>query len=88
MVHGPMEWFQKAFKIVCWCLQFQSEFLAKVHLPRVARQSRLSPNDKCENEMILGAVHISLGIYLISEENQENLNIISDRRDWRDTRGK
>ena len=37
--------------------------------PRVSLQSRLSGNDKGENEMIPGAVHRSPGIYFSSEEN-------------------
>ena len=38
-------------------------------LPRVSRQSRLSPNDKGDNEMIPGAVHRSLEICRTAEEN-------------------
>ena len=50
------------------CHQLLSGFLAKVHLPRVSRQSRLSANDKRGNEMVPGALHRSLGICLIAEE--------------------
>ena len=32
------------------------------------RQSHLSDNDNCENEIIPGAVYISPGIYLTAEE--------------------
>ena len=39
---------------------------AKDHLPRVSRKSRLSTDDKGDNEMIPEAVHISPGIYLNS----------------------
>ena len=44
-------------------------FLAKDHLLRVSRQSRLSVNDKGGNEMIPGTVHRSPGICLRAEEN-------------------
>ena len=43
--------------------------LANGHLPRVSRQSYLLANDKGDNEMILGAVYRSPGIYLTAEEN-------------------
>ena len=42
--------------------QLLSGFLAKHHLPRVSCQSRLSANDKGDNEMISWAVHRSPGI--------------------------
>ena len=35
----------------------------------MSHQSRLSANDKGDNEMILGTVHRSLGIYLTTEES-------------------
>ena len=38
-------------------------------LPRVLRQSRMSANDKGDNKMILGTVHRSPCIYLMTEEN-------------------
>ena len=47
-----------------------SGFLAKAHVPRVPRQSRLSAN-KGDDEMIPGFVHISPGICLTAEENPE-----------------
>ena len=56
------------------CHQLLSGFLAKGHLPRVSRQSRLSVNDKCDNEMIQEAVHRSLGICLTAEENPIKLS--------------
>ena len=37
------------------CHQLLSGFLAKDHLPRVSRQSRLSTNGKGDNEMIPAA---------------------------------
>ena len=42
--------------------------LVKGHFPRVSRQSRLSANDKGDNEIIPGAVHRYPGIYLTAEE--------------------
>ena len=50
-----------------------SGILASSNLPWVWRQSRLSANDKGENDMILGAVHRSVGIYLNAEETPGNL---------------
>ena len=46
-----------------------SGFLAKSHLPCVLRQSRLSANDKGDDEMIQGIVHRYPCIYLTPEEN-------------------
>ena len=43
--------------------------LYRCHLTRVSRQSRLSVNDEGPNEMILGTVYRSPGIYLTAEEN-------------------
>ena len=44
-------------------------FLANGPLSRVSRQSRLSVNDKGNNEMIPKSVHRSPDIYLMVEEN-------------------
>ena len=55
---------KKCFKLVWWCHQLLSGFLGKDHLPRVACQSRLSANNKSDNEMIPGVMHRSPGIYL------------------------
>ena len=52
-------------KLVWRCHQLLSRFLANDHLPRMSSQSA---NDKGDNEMILGAVHRSPGIYLTAEE--------------------
>ena len=41
----------------------------------LSRQSRQSTNDKGDNEMIPGVVHISPGIYLIVEENPGKLQL-------------
>ena len=46
-----------------------SGFLAKDHLPRVSRQSRLLANDKSNNEVIAGAVHRSPNICITTEIN-------------------
>ena len=66
-------------------------FQAKGHLPRVSRQSRLSANDKGDNEMIPGAVHRAPGIYLTAEEKTGKPQLgdrvmktraANDRRKW------
>ena len=54
------------------CHQLLSGFLAKGHLPRVSRQSRLSANDKNDNEKTLGTVHRFRGICLTAGENPGN----------------
>ena len=59
----------KKIKIVWRGHQLLPKFLANGYLPRVSHQSRLSANDKGDNEMIPAVVHISPGIYLIAEEN-------------------
>ena len=43
--------------------------LANDHLPQVSRYSRLSANDKGDNEMTPGTMHRSPGVYLRAEEN-------------------
>ena len=50
-------------------LQLLSGYIAKVHLPRVSRETRLSVNDKGDNVMIPAAAHRSPGIYLTVDEN-------------------
>ena len=54
--------------------QIPSGFLANGHFPLVSRQSRLSPNDKVDNEVIPEYMHRYPGIYLTVEENPENLS--------------
>ena len=71
----------KSFKLVWRCHQLLSGFVTKGHLPRVSGQSRLSANDKGDNEMILGVVHRSSGICLTAEENSGKPQL-GDRR-WR-----
>ena len=44
----------KNLKLMCRCHQLLPGFLAKSYLPQVSRQSRLSANDKGDNEMIPG----------------------------------
>ena len=57
---------------VVWrCHQLLSGFLVKGHMPRVSRQSHLSISDESFNEVVPGALHISLGICLTAEENPE-----------------
>ena len=58
VVHGAMGCGQKNFTIVWRYHQLLSGFVAIGYLPQVSRQSRLSANDKGDNEMIQGAVHI------------------------------
>ena len=60
---------KKNFMIMWWYDKLLSGFLANGHLPRLSLQSRLLVNDKGDNEMILGAVYRSPGIYLTAEEN-------------------
>ena len=49
-------------------------FVANEHLPRLPCQSRLSTNDKSDNEMMVtGAVQRSPGIYLRTEETHVKL---------------
>ena len=57
---------QKIFKLVWWCHNLLSAFLAKGHLPRVSSQS---VNDKGDNEKIPGVVHRYPGSFLTAEEN-------------------
>ena len=64
VVHAAM-----SFDLVLRCHQLLSEFLAKGPLPRVSWKSRLLVNDKGDNQMILGTVPRSPGMYLIEEEN-------------------
>ena len=51
------------------CQQLLSGFLVNGNLPRVSCQSRLSANDKGDNEMIPGDMHRSSGIYLTAKKN-------------------
>jgi hypothetical protein len=61
-----MDCSQKSLTIIWRCHQFLSGFLANGYLLLV---SRLSANDKGDNEMLLGTVHRPPGIYLTAEEN-------------------
>jgi hypothetical protein len=60
---------KKNIKLLWWCHQLLSAFLAKGYLPQVPRQSHLSANNKGDTEIIPGAVHRSPGSYLTPEEN-------------------
>ena len=70
----PWDADNKSFMLV-W--QLPSRFLANSHLPLV---SHLSANDKINNEVIPGAVHVSPGIDLTAEENQGNHQLRDFRR--------
>ena len=65
----PLAAAKNASKLGWRCHQILSGFLANGHLPRVSRQSRLSANDKGDNEIIPGAVHRAPDIYLTAEES-------------------
>jgi hypothetical protein len=72
-VHGAMGCGQKSLLLVWRCHQLLSGFLAKGHLFPVSRWSRLSVNDKGDNEMIPRTVFRSPGIYLTAENTPVNL---------------
>ena len=55
--------------LVWRCHQLLPGFLAIGYLARASHQTRLSTNNKGDNEMKQGAVHRSPGIYLTAEEN-------------------
>ena len=55
--------------------QLLSGLLDNGHLPRVSSQSRLSANDKGDNEVKPRTVHRSHGIYLRVEENPGNYQL-------------
>ena len=76
-VHGAMGYSQESLMLAQRCHQLLSGFLAKGHLPRLSRQSRLSANDNCDNQMIPGDVHRSPGICLTAEENQVIMILLS-----------
>jgi hypothetical protein len=71
---------KKCFKLVWRCRQLLSGFLAKGHLSPVSRHSRLSANDNDDNEVILGYVHRSPGIYLTAEEHPGKPHLMKDVR--------
>ena len=60
---------QKSVMIVWRYHQLLLRFLINCHLLQVSRESRLSANDKGDNEMKLVAVDRYPGIYLTDEEN-------------------
>ena len=53
-VNGAISCGQKSFTLVWGWQKLLSGFLAKGHLPRVSRQSRLSANDKCGCIVLMG----------------------------------
>ena len=77
MSSGP--WPQELYASVA-VHQLLSGFLANGHLARV---SRLSANDKIDNEMVPGAVHRSPGIYLTARvfENRIKRQIFGPKSD-------
>ena len=70
---------KKSFKLVWRCHHLLSGFLANGHLLRMSRQSRLSANDKGDNEVIPGIVNRSPGYYLIAGEDPERLQLGNGR---------
>ena len=58
----------KRFTLVLWCHQLLSGILAKGHLPQMLRQSRLSANDKGDNEVKPEPVHWSPSICITAEK--------------------
>ena len=68
VVYGAMGCGRKSFKLVWLCHQLLSGFLVEGYLPRV---SLLSAKGNGNIEIIPGAVHRSLGIYLIAKETRE-----------------
>ena len=56
------------------CLKLLSRFLVKDHLSRMSRQSRLSTNDKCDNEMIPGLCTDFVAFTLQLRKSPENLS--------------
>jgi hypothetical protein len=65
---------KKSFNLVWQCLQLLSRFLAKGHLPRVSRQSRLSANDKGDSDMIPGLYTDFLVFTLQPRKSPKNLS--------------
>ena len=64
----PWAMVKKSFELVWRYHHLLSRVLAKATSPE-CHISHVSANDKDDNEMILGAVHRSLGIYLTAVEN-------------------
>ena len=62
------------FKLVWWWHQLMYGFLAKGHLSRVSRKSRLQANDKGDNEMIPGLCTDFLEFTLQLRKTPENLS--------------
>ena len=73
-IYGAIDGGQENLTLVWRYRQPLSEFLAKGHLHQGSRPSRLSANDKGDNEVKPGAVHRSPGICLTTEEIPENLS--------------
>ena len=62
----------KSFKLLWWCKQLMSKFLAKCYLPRVSLQSRLLANDKEIMKWYQGLCTDLLGFTLQMRKTPEN----------------
>ena len=60
--------------LVWWCHQRLSRFLANDHLPQVSRQSRMSANNKGDNEVKPGLCTDVLAFTLRLSRTPENLS--------------
>ena len=64
---------------MCRCHPLLFGFLARGHFPQMPQESRLSANDKDDNEMIPEAVYRSPGIYILRlRETSEILCLETD----------
>ena len=67
-VHRAIGCGQQSFTLVWRCHQLLSRVLARGHLPLVSPQSRLSANDKGDNEMSPGALYLTITYYTVSTQ--------------------
>ena len=74
--HGAMGCNQRNCNLVCRYYQLLSEFLAKVYLPRVSCQSRLSANVKGDNEMIPWHLPCSVGKPLKFLDRRQSMKVM------------
>jgi hypothetical protein len=75
VVHGAMGCDQKSFKLVWWCHQVLSGFLANGYLPRVSRQSRRSLMIRVVVKWSWGLCTDLLAIALQPRKTPENLSL-------------
>ena len=66
-----MGYSQKGLMLVWQYHPFLSGFLTNGDLPQLSSKSCLSTNEKGDNEVNLGAVHISPGIYIMYQEKPQ-----------------